>query len=110
MDYKVLTANHMYGDHGIDPEGVLSTLPSIAHVLLGFWIGHYLVNKDFKISRQLLLQSQMLTLFMWGVVFTFSGFLLSYGCPINKKIWSAYLCVSFLWNGMQFVSLIAMVS
>lgn len=30
----------------------------------------------------------MLTLFMWGVVFTFSGFLLSYGCPINKKIWS----------------------
>lgn len=88
VDYKVLTANHMYCDHGIDPEGVLSTLPSIAHVLLGFWIGHYLVNKDFKISRQLLLQSQMLTLFMWGVVFTFSGFLLSYGCPINKKIWS----------------------
>jgi predicted acyltransferase len=30
----------------------------------------------------------MLNLFFMGAVMTFSGFLLSYGCPINKKIWS----------------------
>ena len=29
----------MYNDRGIDPEGVLSTIPSIAQVLIGFWFG-----------------------------------------------------------------------
>ncbi|MDD3907256.1 MAG: DUF5009 domain-containing protein, partial [Bacteroidales bacterium] len=27
-------------------------------------------------------------LFLVGTILTFSGFLLSYGCPISKKIWS----------------------
>ena len=30
----------------------------------------------------------MLHLFIAGAVMTFAGFLLSYGCPINKKVWS----------------------
>lgn len=88
VDYRVLTAEHMYGDHGIDPEGVLSTIPSIAHVLLGFWIGQYFVHRDSEKSPEQLLQSRLLILLLWGVVLTFSGLLLSYGCPINKKIWS----------------------
>ena len=87
VDCRIL-ANHMYNDHNIDPEGVLSTIPSVAHVLLGFFIGRCLVNRDQKIAREQLLQSQLLTLLLCGVVLTFSGFLLNYGCPINKKIWS----------------------
>ncbi len=81
VDMKVLGINHMYNDNGIDPEGVLSTIPSIAHVLLGFYIGKIMMEtKDIhqKIER----------LFIIGTILTFSGFLLSYGCPINKKIWS----------------------
>ena len=58
VDRAILTPAHMYKDNGIDPEGLLSTIPAIAH------------------------------LFLVGVILTFSGFLLSYGCPINKKIWS----------------------
>ena len=37
VDRAILTPAHMYKDNGIDPEGLLSTIPAIAHVLLGFW-------------------------------------------------------------------------
>lgn len=81
VDRAVLGEAHMYKDNGIDPEGVLSTIPSIAHVLIGFCVGKLLMEvKDIneKIER----------LFLVGTILTFAGFLLSYGCPISKKIWS----------------------
>lgn len=88
VDRAVLTPAHMYKDNGIDPEGLLSTIPSIAHVLLGFWVGELMLGKKHTGSREEFLNSQLITLFLTGVILTFSGFLLSYGCPINKKIWS----------------------
>ncbi|MFV0536072.1 MAG: acyltransferase family protein [Dysgonomonas sp.] len=83
FDRTILGENHMYTDSGVklDPEGLLSTIPAICHVLIGFCCGGLLLNtKDNyeKINR----------LFILGAILTFSGFLLSYGCPINKKIWS----------------------
>ncbi len=83
FDRAILGANHMYTDSGVklDPEGLLSTIPAVCHVLIGFCCGGLLLNtKDNyeKINR----------LFILGAILTFSGFLLSYGCPINKKIWS----------------------
>lgn len=83
IDQAVLGVNHMYKDAGlaIDPEGLLSTIPSICHVLIGFYCGKLLMEiKDNgeRIQR----------LFIVGVILTFSGFLLSYGCPISKKLWS----------------------
>lgn len=81
VDRAILGTNHMYNDHGIDPEGILSTIPAIAHVLLGFCIGKMMMEAttvDGKIEQ----------LFIVGTILTFAGFLLSYGCPINKKIWS----------------------
>jgi predicted acyltransferase len=81
VDRAVLGLNHTYNDNGIDPEGLLGTIPSIAHVLIGFCFGKWLVaEKDMK--------EKLLRLFLAGTVLTFAGFLLSYGCPINKKIWS----------------------
>jgi predicted acyltransferase len=81
VDRAVLGVHHMYKDQGIDPEGLLSTIPAIAHVLVGLCCGKLLMEvKDVneKIQR----------LFLVGTILAFSGFLLSYGCPINKKIWS----------------------
>ena len=81
VDRAVLGFKHLYNDNGIDPEGLLSSIPAIAHVLIGFCCGKWLLElKDIneKIQR----------LFLVGTILTFSGFLLSYGCPINKKIWS----------------------
>jgi predicted acyltransferase len=81
VDRAILGVQHMYKDNGIDPEGLLSTLPAIAHVLIGFCVGKLLMEvKDIheKIER----------LFLIGAILTFAGLLLSYGCPLNKKIWS----------------------
>ncbi|MDR1089547.1 MAG: DUF5009 domain-containing protein [Prevotella sp.] len=83
FDRAILGANHLYTDSGVklDPEGLLSTIPAVCHVMIGFCCGGLILNtKDNyeKINR----------LFILGAILTFLGFLLSYGCPINKKIWS----------------------
>ncbi len=88
VDRAILTPAHMYKDNGIDPEGLLSTIPAIAHVLLGFCVGRLMLDGNKSEDRASFLNSQLITLFLVGVILTFSGFLLSYGCPINKKIWS----------------------
>jgi predicted acyltransferase len=73
----------MYHDGGlaIDPEGLLSTIPAAAHVLIGFLCGRALLGAADK-------GEGMKRLFIIGAVMAFAGFLLSYGCPISKKIWT----------------------
>lgn len=81
VDRAVLGVNHMYNDNGIDPEGILSTIPAIAHVLIGFCCGKLIMNLDD-------IHEKIEQLFLIGAMMTFAGYLLSYACPINKKIWS----------------------
>lgn len=87
IDRAVLGEAHMYSDtvDGItlkfDPEGLLSTIPSICHMLIGYLCGAMLMQTTDNRERTL-------RLFIVGAVLTFAGMLLSYGCPINKKIWS----------------------
>jgi predicted acyltransferase len=90
VDLAILTPAHMYRDHGIDPEGVLSTIPAAAHVMLGFWVGGLMLGGKKKEGedRETSLRSHLVLLFLIGTILTFAGFLLSYGLPINKKIWS----------------------
>lgn len=87
VDLAVLGDSHMYHDSidgvriAFDPEGILSTLPAIAHVLLGFWVATFVMTVKDNHQR-------IERLFIVGAILTFAGFLLSYGLPINKKIWS----------------------
>ena len=87
VDRAVLGEAHMYTDYvdGVqlkfDPEGFLSTLPSVAHMLIGFLCGGLIVANRRNEDR-------ICKLFIVGAVLTFAGFLLNYGLPINKKIWS----------------------
>lgn len=105
VDHKVLGPDHMYADtvDGVtlkfDPEGLLSTLPSIAHMLIGFICGGWLIsikdNRD-RINR----------LFILGTILTFAGFLLSYGLPINKKIWSPTFVLTTCGLASSFLGLL----
>lgn len=81
VDRAVLGPDHMYKDNGIEPEGLLSTVPAIAHVLVGFCCGALLLGAPD-------VRDKMLRLFLLGTAMALSGWLLSYGCPINKKVWS----------------------
>lgn len=87
VDRAVLGEAHMYtewtaeGPIKFDPEGFLSTLPSVAHVLIGFWAGMMIMEKRDNTFRAM-------RLFVLGTSLAFAGFLLDYGMPVNKKIWS----------------------
>lgn len=88
VDSAILGDAHIY--HGLtvdgvnipfDPEGLLSTLPSVAHVLVGFLCGAAIMRARDNSGRAL-------SLFVAGAAMMFAGFLLSYGLPINKNVWS----------------------
>lgn len=90
IDNAVLGSNHMY--HGLavwkvlensafDPEGFASTLPAIAHVLIGVMCGHLIVTIKDNDER-------VKNLFIVGAILMIIGWLASYGLPINKNIWS----------------------
>lgn len=90
VDRALLGESHMCNDMGIDPEGILSTLPAIAHTMLGFWMAAMcLPCQDKKESLSPLLSGGAGgRLFFYGSLLLLSGFLLSGVCPISKKIWS----------------------
>ena len=88
IDRAILGDNHLYlewlpdgGRIVFDPEGLLSTLPGVAHVLIGFAAGSIL-------RKPITLNEKLVSLSIVGIVLLFAGLLLSYGCPINKKVWS----------------------
>lgn len=73
---RAVLGKHMYSDNGIDPEGLLSTLPAIANTLLGFLVGKILASGDFRKMDSL------------GTALLVAGLLLAYLLPLNKKVWS----------------------
>lgn len=95
VDLKVLGDDHIYhmrnaaGERiGFDPEGLLSTITCVAHVLIGVWVGKLIMTeKDLwgKVTRALLA----------GAIMMILGFCLDYAYPINKAMWSAsYILVT----------------
>lgn len=91
VDRAILTSAHMYNDNSIDPEGILSTIPSIGHVMTGFCVGRMMFRKDCANeprSNTQILYSKITRLLLFGACILMIGFLFSYACPINKKIWS----------------------
>lgn len=84
LDLFLMAPSHLYHGEGIafDPEGVLSTLPSIVNVLIGFMAGVYIrrTTVDFKKLFHLLAAGIvcMLIAYFWNLYF-----------PVNKKIWTS---------------------
>jgi predicted acyltransferase len=65
-----------------DPEGLLSTLPAIASVLIGILVGKLLRSPRPAVER-------CAALLAWGVAVSCLGVLLSWWLmPINKQIWT----------------------
>lgn len=88
VDKAVLGSSHMLKINiegtriAFDPEGLLSTLPCIAHVLLGFIAGRYIAESDVN-------DGKTQKLFIFGTILLFSGYFIQYGFPIIKKIWTS---------------------
>jgi predicted acyltransferase len=90
IDRAVFGASHLwfYGGQMWDPEGLLSTLPAIANVLLGILAGEWL--RGSRSSAQ-----KAAGLAMAGAVLMLAGLALNPLIPINKKIWTdSFMLVS----------------
>jgi predicted acyltransferase len=80
LDTKLL-AGHLYRPD-FDPEGLLSTLPAIATVLLGTLAGDLLRSEKTMVRKAAVL-------FGYGVLLTALGLSLHPFFPINKQLWTS---------------------
>ena len=84
VDAYILGENHLYDGTGIpfDPEGLLSTIPSIVTVLIGFLVGTMIKTTEDhgdNAQRMAVLGALLIILgWVWGFVF-----------PINKQLWTS---------------------
>ena len=77
-----------------DPEGILTTIPSIITGVFGLVAGSILAsNKDIK--------SKIIKLFSLGFLLVFIGDFFSWSFPVNKNLWST--SYTFLMAGMSFM-------
>ncbi len=83
FDLWLLGPDHLYRGAGVpfDPEGVLSTLPSIANVTFGYLAGKWIKEKGKEYEG-------LAKLLLAGVIFI--GLALAWHpfFPINKKLWT----------------------
>lgn len=88
FDVWVLGENHLWKGEGVpfDPEGLLSTLPAVATVLLGYLTGQYIQDNQDKtlIIKNLIIAGICAIILseIWNLVF-----------PISKKIWTSSFAV-----------------
>ena len=88
IDRSLFGYEHLYHKSPVDPEGLLGTIPSVAHVLVGFYCGRLIKQCEAVADK-------VLALFFLGATLSLSGYLLSYGLPLNKRIWSpSYVMVT----------------
>ena len=86
IDISLMGAEHIYHGEGVafDPEGLMSTIPSIVQVIIGFLVGDYLRRKGGESLFQTLT-----ILFVAAVILLFFSYWWDLTFPINKKIWTS---------------------
>jgi predicted acyltransferase len=88
IDKAILGVTHMYKGESIpfDPEGLVSTLPAIAQVILGNLVGTYIKEKGTSKDS---LPALLIGLFVSAIGLLITGFCWDMVMPINKKIWTS---------------------
>lgn len=80
-DRFILGEAHLYHKAPIDPEGLVSTVPALAHTIVGFCFGAIIKNRA-------PLPERCVRIFATGFALAAAGFLMSEWLPLNKRIWS----------------------
>ncbi len=85
LDLWLFGERHLYHGEGIafDPEGVLSTLPAVVTVILG-WLSGQLMTSYSK-QKDVLVRD----LLFYGLICGFVGLTWDLFFPINKKLWTS---------------------
>jgi len=104
-DLAILGRNHLYKGFGIpfDPEGLLSTLPAICTVIIGYYAGALADRGSANgktVARLLAIGAGLTGLgYLWGMVF-----------PINKALWTSSYVLYSAGLAMVVLSVIYLVS
>ncbi len=101
VDVFLFGENHIYGGFGIpfDPEGLLSSIPSIATVLIGYFAGRI-------IEKSGVVFDAIKKLVFYGTIAVVIGLIWNLVYPINKPIWSSSYVVYTGGLAMLFLSLL----
>jgi len=107
LDYMVIGKSHLNTDTMADgtriafeAQGIISTLGSVAHVLIGFYIGKMIL--ECKKNNEQIIRN----LFILGTILLFIGLLMNYGFPINKKLWSSTFVLTTCGLGSLLLALL----
>ena len=84
LDIMIFGESHVYKGFGIpfDPEGLFSTLPAVATVLIGYWIGILIQSRRKVINK-------IKTILPYAVGGIIVGLLWNQILPINKPLWTS---------------------
>jgi predicted acyltransferase len=82
IDNTIFTARHMWQHRPWDPEGLLSSVPAICTVLIGTFVGEFMISKStwqYKVQRLITTGIAGIAVGeVWGLAF-----------PINKNLWTS---------------------
>lgn len=84
LDTWVFGIPHLYTGEGFpfDPEGLLSTLPALFNVIIGYAVGVFLQKKGKE-------QKALFKLFGLGAILVIIAFGWNFIMPVNKKLWTS---------------------
>ncbi len=84
LDLVVLGADHMWQGKGLafEPEGLLSTLPALVNVLIGYLLTRFWRQR----AQQPAVAGKLLLI---GLALLLSGWLWSWWMPLNKSLWTS---------------------
>ncbi len=88
VDLRLFGYDHLYHKGPVDPEGLLGTISGIAHTLIGFYCGRLIKTRKN-------IEQKNIGIFVLAAVLIIGGYLLTFGIPLNKRIWSpSYVLVT----------------
>ncbi len=88
LDRSLLGPAHLYQGEGVpfDPEGLASTLPAVAQVLLGWWAGQWVADLRRQPGGA---NGQLVRLFITATALLALAHAWQWAMPLNKKLWTS---------------------
>lgn len=99
-DRAVFGEGHLYKKSPIDPEGLIGTISSVSHTMIGFIFGKLVLLKC-SINKR------VVYIILGAVILLSVGYTLSMFMPLNKRVWSTtYVLVTCGWASLVLALLI----
>jgi predicted acyltransferase len=104
-DLAIMGKDHLYKGFGIpfDPEGLLSTIPSVCTVIIGYFIGG-------MIGKGTANGNIVIRLILYGASAIGLGYLWNLVLPINKPLWTSSYVLYTAGFGMVVLAVIFLIS